>query len=343
MSWKNTLYDYLRTYNQWEINGAKQLDAVRSWVTDERYLTIQKERLLRLKEVQQERKIEPIRNETRVRFDTVAVNKRSVEAAIVLRRKLWYVQNETEQAEERLERKTMRWNLGNDEKSWYCSQATVQTEIDGIEMQAEALASHQMASHQKDMANGGAAPSKPYLNSHLLHPRTARFDYDRAQVKRYADLWWDHPNPEYNYFEVDCTNYVSQCIFAGGAPMNYTGRREAGWWYRKESPNDQWSFSWSVSHSLYWYLAAGEAGLHAQEVSSPSKLTIGDVIVYDFEGDGRYDHSTIVTGKDAAGMPLVNAHTVNSKRRYWDYRDSYAWSEATTYRFFRMPDGPGSV
>jgi hypothetical protein len=35
---------------------------------------------------------------------------------------------------------------------------------------------------------------------------------------------------------------------------------------------------------------------------------------------------------------LISAHTTNSKNRYWDYRDSYAWTSLTKYRFFHMPD-----
>ncbi|MNN92744.1 putative amidase domain protein [compost metagenome] len=66
------------------------------------------------------------------------------------------------------------------------------------------------------------------------------------------------------------------------------------------------------------------------------ELDIGDVICYSWDGDGRYGHSTIVTGFDPGGMPLVNAHTVNSRNRYWDYSDSYAWTERTQYRFYHI-------
>jgi hypothetical protein len=70
----------------------------------------------------------------------------------------------------------------------------------------------------------------------------------------------------------------------------------------------------------------------------PQKLAIGDVISYDWDGNGHYQHSAIVTKIDANGMPLVTAHTSNSNNRLWDYRDSYAWSSKTQYRFSHMPD-----
>ncbi len=60
------------------------------------------------------------------------------------------------------------------------------------------------------------------------------------------------------------------------------------------------------------------------------------VICYDFEGDNRWDHNTIVVAKDANGMPLVNAHTNNSRLRYWTYEDSAAWTPNIQYKFFQI-------
>lgn len=183
----------------------------------------------------------------------------------------------------------------------------------------------------------------PYINSRLLpHFRTDRagIPYRRDLAAAYADRWWNEPNPAYETFEVNCTNYVSQCLFAGHAPMNYTGRRDSGWWYKGRSGGRElWSYSWAVSHALQSYLAKGAtAGLQGVQVESPADLALGDVIFYDWDGDGRFQHSTIVTAFDSAGMPLVNANTTASRHRYWDYRDSYAWTERTRYRFFHIAD-----
>ena len=187
----------------------------------------------------------------------------------------------------------------------------------------------------------------PYLNERLLSgavrpsagTRSGR-KYDREAAREYADRHWNEPNAQFIRFDVDCTNYVSQCLYAGGAPMHYTGGRESGWWYRgRTAGREEWSYSWTVAHALQWYLAGKRAGgLAAERVPAPDMLTVGDVICYDFDGDGRFEHTAFVTGSDGAGMPLVNAHTTNSKRRYWDYRDSYAWTERTAYRFFRIRD-----
>jgi hypothetical protein len=110
--------------------------------------------------------------------------------------------------------------------------------------------------------------------------------------------------------------------------------RGTGWWLR----NNNWSYSWAVANSLKIFLANSKSGLRAREVSSPNQLLLGDVICYDFEGDGRFNHNTIVTGKDANGMPLVNAHTYNSRMRYWAYEDSSAYTPKIKYKFYSIID-----
>lgn len=159
--------------------------------------------------------------------------------------------------------------------------------------------------------------------------------YDRLAAVKYAEHWWNSYNPAYQTFDVDCTNYVSQCLRAGGAPMYGSPNRSNGWWYT----GNNWSFSWAVAHSLRWYLSGSTAGLLGKEVESAMDLYPGDVICYDFSGDGRWDHTTIVTAKDAAGMPLVNAHTNNSRHRYWSYEDSAAWTPHIQYKFFQIGVG----
>lgn len=160
------------------------------------------------------------------------------------------------------------------------------------------------------------------------------YQYDRLKAVQYAERWWNDYNPAYRKFDVDCTNYVSQCMHAGGAPMWGQPNRNKGWWMT----NNNWSYSWSVAHSLRWYLASSKTGLRAREVHEPEQLLLGDIICYDFQGDGRYDHNTIVTAKDANGMPLVNAHTYNSRMRYWAYEDSTAYTPNIRYKFFTIVD-----
>ncbi|WP_240376392.1 amidase domain-containing protein [Bacillus piscicola] len=158
------------------------------------------------------------------------------------------------------------------------------------------------------------------------------FVYDRRKAVQYAERWWNDYNPQYRAFSVNCTNFVSQCLRAGNAPMRGMPNREKGWWYT----DDGWSYSWSVAHSFRWYLSSSTSGLTAVEVEEAADLGLGDVICYDFNGDNRWQHTTIVTNFDGNNEPLVNAQTSNSRARYWKYDDSTAWTPNIKYKFFRI-------
>ncbi|MFC0189941.1 amidase domain-containing protein [Fictibacillus aquaticus] len=156
--------------------------------------------------------------------------------------------------------------------------------------------------------------------------------YQRMEAVKYAERWWNTHNPAFKSFDVNCTNYVSQCINAGGIHMTNHAVRTKGWWMR----NNSWSYSWSVAHAFRWFLSGSRSGLVAEEKHSASQLLPGDIVCYDFNGDGRWEHSTIVVAKDPMGEPLVNANTTNSRMRYWGYEDSTAYTKRIQYKFFHI-------
>ena len=77
--------------------------------------------------------------------------------------------------------------------------------------------------------------------------------YDRELAYLYAKRWAESFNPNYYNFSKlggDCTNFVSQCIHAGGISMNFD---KYGWFYlslTSRAPawsgvNEFWSFGTS--------------------------------------------------------------------------------------------------
>lgn len=160
------------------------------------------------------------------------------------------------------------------------------------------------------------------------------FQYDRLGAVQYAEKYWNKRNPAYKNFSDNCTNFISQCLHAGGAPMRGHPNRGSGWWMKQSS----WSYSWTVAHSMKMYLTNSKAGLRAVRVKSVEELVPGDVICYDFEGDGRFNHTTIVVAKDKGNMPLVNAQSYDSRMRYWSYEDSTAYTPSIRYAFFHIVD-----
>lgn len=335
-NWKSAVYEYAHRRNRLEIDGdASELVPI---VRDERFIRRLDARLRRLQASRKARRVEPLRSETGLKVIDSDDTGAAAVVRLEFRRSTEYGQHGRTFREDRLERERITFSKRG--REWV---------ISGIEpMETEkrtpAVPAPPFVPSESETNADMRFRSVPYLNYEVLPSVTIepvyRYTvYDRAKARNYAEKWWNGASPDYLQFEVDCTNFVSQCLFAGGAPMNYTGKRESGWWYQgKDGSRELWSFSWAVAHSLQAYLTSGKGGLRADAVDSPQRLAIGDVICYDWEGDGRFQHNTIVTGFDAAGMPLVDAHTVNSHLRYWDYRDSYAWTPSTRYRFFHIAD-----
>lgn len=214
MDWKQTFYRFIETYNQWEIKG--EMGRAEAWIVDRDFLTKQRERLCRIKQRNQKNNIMPFRNESKLKIDRIKTSENKVEVTFALKRIFFYHLLEQEHVEERIETMRTQWFLSTSGK-WLCRSVIVYDESEVSAYTASELYDHHTVT-----------PSSPFLNEQLLYPsRVTRFVYDRHRVRQYANLYWDRANPEYMHFDDDCTNYVSQCIFAGGAPMNYTGRRNA--------------------------------------------------------------------------------------------------------------------
>lgn len=134
--------------------------------------------------------------------------------------------------------------------------------------------------------------------------------YDRISAVNYAKLWHNLRNPKYYNFNLiggDCTNFASQCLYAGAKTMNYT--KDLGWYYN--SAKDR-SASWAGVEFFYNFITnnnitpigsgAGPFGIE----SNLNNINIGDFIQL-YNGSNFY-HTLIITGFDS-NIPLLTAHT----------------------------------
>ncbi|SEU29105.1 Putative amidase domain-containing protein [Paenibacillus sp. NFR01] len=336
--WKESLYQYVDQVNKSRVAPGSL--PRRSSVRDPQFLLEQGERARRLALWYKRRGITPLRGETGVRtLRTVRQNPGEVVADVALHSALYYEKGGVHHREDIIE--SERLTFLRDGGSWEIASVMHNVpERSSLRKVAEADPALRLSPWGEVLQP--PRPSTPLINRGMVRAvggfREVR--YNREEAVAYADRWWKEGNPEFEIFEVDCTNYVSQCLFAGGAPINYTGKRETGWWYKGyNGAQEWWSYSWAVSDSLERYLSGSRGtGLRAEAVQRPEQLMLGDVIQYDWDGNGHFQHSTIVTAFDAGGLPLVNARTVSSRHRFWDYRDSYAWTDRTAYRFFHISD-----
>ena len=131
--------------------------------------------------------------------------------------------------------------------------------------------------------------------------------YNREAVYEYAKKWAYGRNPKYYNFDPvggDCTNFVSQCIYAGCKQMNYD--RNHGWYYingNNKSP------SWTGVEFLYNFLIKNKGiGPKGKEIKIDN-LEIGDIVQLSFNGH-IFSHSLIVVKSgNNINNTLIAAHT----------------------------------
>ncbi|MBO5142536.1 MAG: amidase domain-containing protein [Clostridia bacterium] len=137
--------------------------------------------------------------------------------------------------------------------------------------------------------------------------------YNRNLAVEYALKWSLDRNPKYyNYDKIggDCTNFISQSLFAGTGQMNY---RKNGWYYRDANNK---SPSWTGVEFLYNFLISNKyEGPKGKEITKEN-LQLGDIIQLSFNGV-IFGHTLIVTKIDE-GEIYVCAHTIDAKNRKLD-------------------------
>lgn len=133
-------------------------------------------------------------------------------------------------------------------------------------------------------------------------------EYNRELALSYARTWAFKRNPAFYDFSAiggDCTNFASQCIYAGAKVMNYTPT--FGWFYK--SVNDR-TPSWTGVEYLYNFLVNNEGvGPFAKEVPL-SELEVGDIVQLG-RATGDFYHSPVVVGF-SRGQILVAAHSYDA-------------------------------
>lgn len=128
--------------------------------------------------------------------------------------------------------------------------------------------------------------------------------YNRAAAIAYARRWALDRNPAFYDFENiggDCTNFASQCIYAGAKIMNFTPIM--GWYYNSVSDR---TASWSGVEYLYNFLINNNSvGPYGHEVSQ-NETQPGDIVqLGTYSGD--FYHSPVIT--TVTPEILVAAHT----------------------------------
>lgn len=140
-------------------------------------------------------------------------------------------------------------------------------------------------------------------------------EYNREQAAAYARQWAYRRNPDYfDFSEIggDCTNFASQCLFAGSGVMNYTP--VFGWFYITANNRTP---SWTGVEELYNFLVGNSGPGPQGRVVPLSSIQLGDIVQLKFEPGARFDHSPVVIdpGMGTPATVLIAAHSRDSSCR----------------------------
>ena len=129
------------------------------------------------------------------------------------------------------------------------------------------------------------------------------FIYDKKSALSYAKRWAFSRNPRYYNFNNiggDCTNFISQCLYAGCKTMNFTPIY--GWYY--ENLNNR-TPSWTGVEYLFTFLVnnltIGPFGI----ISNINSIEIGDIIQLG-DKNNKFYHSLFVTGIKESSLRKLN-------------------------------------
>ena len=104
--------------------------------------------------------------------------------------------------------------------------------------------------------------------------------YNREAAVQYAREWAYRRNPQFfDFSEIggDCTNFASQCIYAGAGIMNYTP--VFGWFYINANNRTP---SWTGVNELYRFLVNNTGAGPQGSVVPLSQIQDGDVVQLQF-------------------------------------------------------------
>ncbi len=137
--------------------------------------------------------------------------------------------------------------------------------------------------------------------------------YDRKKAVAYAHKHAFHPNPAfYDFTEIggDCTNFASQCLYAGGGVMNF--KPVFGWYYLSAGNRAP---AWTGVEYLYNFLISNTGpGPYAEEVKL-RELEPGDLIQLSFNGV-TFQHTPVVVRAGRTPFDvLLAARTDDSDNR----------------------------
>lgn len=171
--------------------------------------------------------------------------------------------------------------------------------------------------------------------------------YNRTKVADYAKQYATRSNPNYKRYNLNCTNFVSQAIYAGGKTETKPSTVKTGitettsYWY-----NDNY-YDCTGSNSCYWrdkistswirvtdfYSYWTKKGMSATTSTSKSTIisnaNVGDII--QFKNSSGWYHSVVVNRK-ANGTVYISSNTSD----YYDQDFKNRGNDSLSFRVINI-------
>lgn len=195
--------------------------------------------------------------------------------------------------------------------------------LEDVQYKGEGLAPINEVIEDDEAVTALARPKFPTsdapIDSSLLQTRKATEMFDQEDVSTvsainysamadYATRYVFNYNPAYRSFSADCTNFISQAMYAGGWTMVYGFyTSNSAWWYNWLNQ----SRTWAGAHN--WYFFARGSG-RTSYLSNVWYMRLAHVLQMDFTRDGQIDHTMIVTMVGTSDLYLTY-HSTNTLNR----------------------------
>lgn len=145
--------------------------------------------------------------------------------------------------------------------------------------------------------------------------------YNRNAVVFYAQKYALSRNTQYfDYTNQggNCTNYISQCIYAGAPQMNTSNN---GWYYFSPSRT---SASWANVEPFFNFATSNQGEGFFASLGSLETCEVGDIIQLKFKNKAVFSHALVITKINARTRNgiLVCANTndnLNKPLSYYTY------------------------
>lgn len=145
----------------------------------------------------------------------------------------------------------------------------------------------------------------------------AAYTYDRNAAADYAynNAYNDVPGSwRFEYEGGDCANFVSHSLEAGGWREIGGSYTSDDVWFYYYPYRYGYSHTWTLADKFYRFMSRTSRANPCSVVRYRHLLERGDVVQADWDRNGVWDHTMIVTGKNG-NDPLMSYHSANRENR----------------------------